>query len=140
MLAFTRPYLFWIAAPIILVLGVAAGIGSAAAEQPAPPVLQVPPRMSGEAAVRPQSFIVPGQVVLIDVPSRTIIVERRDGKFVEIYLTNNTVIKVGGARVRPRDIQLGDKLVAVGRPHAKQGLDASLITIAPRPDKSAIPK
>ncbi len=141
-----RPYLFWLAAPIILVIGVAAGIGSASAEQPAQPPAQPQPqtpapRPGGEAAAvrRPQS-VVAGQVALIDIQSRTLIVERRDGKFVDVFLKGNTVIKVGTNRVHLKDLNLGDKIVVVGRPHPKQGVDAIVITAAARPDASAPPK
>ena len=81
-----------------------------------------------------------GQVVLVDMPSRTIIVERRDGKFVDVFLKNTTVIKLGKNRVRPRDINLGDRIVVVGRPRPKQGVDAAVVTIAPRPDVFTVPK
>jgi hypothetical protein len=132
---FLRPYIFWFAAPVIMVLGVVAGIGSASAEQaqPSRPAPTVIPRTGNEAAARPLPSVVTGQVVLVDIQARTILVERRDGRLVDVLLNGNTVIKLGKIRVRPRDINLGDKVVVVGRPRAKQGVEAAVITVAPRP-------
>ncbi|MCA1554801.1 MAG: hypothetical protein LC737_10520 [Chloroflexi bacterium] len=135
-----RAHLLWLITPIVLILGVAAGITSATVEEPAH--LSAPPtRVGGEAtAVRVQPSAVAGYVVLVDYQSRSLIVQRKDGKFVDVFIKGNTVVKQGRKNVRPRDIGVGDRVVVVGKPHTNVGLDAALVTIASKADANSTTK
>ncbi|HEV2038205.1 MAG TPA: hypothetical protein VGQ96_06310, partial [Candidatus Eremiobacteraceae bacterium] len=76
-----------------------------------------------------------GRVLRLDLTALAIIVQRRDGKTVSVFLKPATVIKLGPNRVRPRDLQIGDIVTIVGRPVANQGVNATVITIMPRRDR-----
>ncbi|MEP7198177.1 MAG: hypothetical protein ABI874_00050 [Chloroflexota bacterium] len=139
MLSLLRPILFWLAAPIILVLGTVAGIHSVPADQP-------PVRPGSESAVpvRKPPFVVAGRIVRFDLAARTVIVQRRDGKEVNVLIRSTTVVKIGPVRARPINLNVGDAVTVVGRPMlAQQRLDATLITVMPRlskpPEATAVP-
>ena len=133
MLLVLRPWIFWLAAPIVIVLGTLAGIQSAHSEQSS---TQLPARPADPSVIlRQLPSVLTGRVVRFDLPSLAIIVQRRDGKTVSVFVRPATVIKLGPNRVRPRDLQIGDIVTIVGRPVANQGVNATVITIMPRRDR-----
>ena len=127
-----RSHLLWIVTPLTLIVTMGAGIASATVEEAAHTATP-PARPSGEAsAVRPQAYAVAGRVVFVDLPSRMLIVQRRDGKFVDVFIAPRTVIRMGGKAMRPADLRVGDRVAMVGKPHAKFGIDAAVMTVAAR--------
>ena len=133
MLQALRPWVFWLAAPIVIIVGTLAGIQSAHFEQRG---IQLSTRPADPAAIlRQLPSVLVGRVVRFDLPALAIIVQRRDGKMVSVFLRPATVIKLGPNRVRPRDLQIGDIVTIVGRPVANQGVNATVITIMPRRDR-----
>jgi hypothetical protein len=133
MLEALRPWVFWLAAPIVIVVGTLAGIQSAHSEQRSVQASTHPADPS--AILRQLPSVLSGRVVRFDVPALAIIVQRRDGKIVSVFLKPATVIKLGPNPVRPRDLQIGDMVTIVGRPVANQGVNATVITIMPRRDR-----
>ena len=130
MLQLLRPWVFWLAAPIVIVVGTLAGIQSAHSEQRS---IQASTRPADTSAIlRQLPSVLTGRVLRVDVPALAIIVQRLDGKTVSVFVKPATVIKSGPNRVRPRDIQVGDMITVVGRPVANQGVNATVITIMPR--------
>ena len=128
-----RSYALWILTPLTLVAAVFAGISSATAEQAARSVAPPPARPGTQAgAVRPQPYAIAGHVLLIDLVSRTMVVRRLDGHLIDVYLIPRTVVRQSGKTIRPRDIQVGDRVAVVGKPHTGGGLDAAVIMVAPR--------
>jgi hypothetical protein len=126
-----RPWFFWLAAPIVLVLGTFAGVRSVNSEQRT----AIPTPGTGStasAAPRQPAFVVTGEIMQIEPVQRTLVVRRADGKMVNVVIRAVTIVKLGGARVRPAQLQVGDTITAVGRPVVNQGLVALLITIKPR--------
>jgi hypothetical protein len=133
MLQLLRPWFFWLAAPVVIIVGTLAGIHSANTEQVS---IQLTPHPADPVAiVRNLPSVLAGRVIRFDVPAAAIIVQRLDGKTVKVFLKAATVVKFGPVRVRPRDIQVGDSVTVVGRPVPNQGVNAALITIMPRKDK-----
>ncbi len=134
---FLRPQLLWLATPLIMLLGLVAGINSASSEEAARP--QPPPRVGGESsAQRPPRYGLVGRVALIDPRSQSIVVQNaKDGRLVTVFVRGKTAIKIGPSRARPRDINIGDQVVIAGKPHPGEGIDATAITVRPRADKSA---
>jgi hypothetical protein len=125
-----RPWLFWLAAPVVIMVGTLAGVASAHVEQSG---IQPTPQPGSPGAILLQlPSVVSGRVLRFDLPAAAIIVQRRDGKTVRVFLKANTVLKYGLIRVRPRDLQVDDIIIVVGRPVANQGVNATLITIMPR--------
>jgi hypothetical protein len=131
MLNLFRPWLFWVAAPFVLLVGTFAGIRSVNAEQ----LAAIPTPITsntGTAAPRQPAFVVTGEVMQVEQLRRTLVVRRADGKMVNVTLRPATIVKLGTVRVRPLQLQVGDTITAVGRPVVNQGLAALLITIKPR--------
>jgi hypothetical protein len=125
-----RPWLFWVAAPFVLLIGTAAGVRSVNSEQRF--AIPTPRANESSAAARTPPFVVVGEVVRFDLVARTIVVRRADGKMVNVVVRPATIVKLGNLRVRPAQIVVGDMIVAVGRPVVNQGVNALLITIRPR--------
>jgi hypothetical protein len=126
-----KPWLFWLAAPFVLVLGAFAGVRSVNSEQR----LAIPTPIAGNtasAAPRQPAFVVTGEIMRVEPVLRTLVVRRADGKMVSVVIRPATIVKLGGVRVRPAQLQVGDTITAVGRPVVNQGLAALLITIKPR--------
>ena len=130
MLQALRPWVFWLAAPIVIIVGTLAGIQSAHSEQASIQVSTVP--ADPATILRQLPSVLAGRVVRFDLPALAIVVQRLDGKTVRVFLRPATVIKLGPVRVRPRDLQIGDIVTIVGRPVANQGVNATVITIMPR--------
>jgi len=125
-----RPWIFWLAAPIVIIVGTLTGIRSAHSEQGS---IQLSTRPADPSAIlRQLPPVLSGRVVRFDEPALAIIVQRRDGKTVSVFVRPATVIKLGPNRVRPRDLQIGDIITILGRPVATQGVSATVITIMPR--------
>ena len=134
MLHALRPWIFWLAAPIVIILGTLAGIRSAQTEQAS---IQLTPRPSEPAAIlRQLPAVLTGRILRFDLAALAIVVQRLDGRTVSVFVRPATVIRMAGIRVLPRDLQIGDMITVVGKPVANQGVYATLISIAPRRPKT----
>lgn len=130
MLQALKPWVFWLAAPIVIILGTLAGIHSARTEQAS---IQLTPRPAEPAAIlRQLPAVLTGRILRFDLAALAIVVQRLDGRTVSVFVRPATVIKLAGVRVPPRDLQVGDIIVVVGRPVANQGVNATLISIMRR--------
>ncbi len=136
-----RPAVYWFLAPFVVAAGLLLGITSASAEDAArsggalpsvtpaaPPAVQFDPRPN--AKPRPQALT--GRIVQFDPRDRAIIVLTRANKYVAVTLHPATIARMNGARVRLRDMRLGDTVVVLGKRNGYGGVDAMLITIKPR--------
>jgi hypothetical protein len=136
-----RPALYWLLAPFVVAAGLCLGITSASAEDAlrnggalpsvtpaAPPALQTP-----RPNAKPAPQALTGRIVQFDPRDRAIIVLTRANKYVTVTLQPATIARMNGARVRLRDMQLGDAIVVLGKRNAYGGVDALLITVKPRP-------
>ncbi len=132
-----RSHLLWLVTPLVLVVGVFAGVTSATTEEVAH-VSTPPPRPTGEATA-PRPYTVAGRVVFVDVQARTVIVQARNGKFVDVFFAANTTIRENKKNIRPRDIGVGDRVVVVGKPHTRYGIDAAVMTVMPKSDSANSP-
>ena len=131
MLQALRPWIFWLAAPIVIILGTLAGIHSARTEQAS---IQLAPRPTEQPAaiLRHLPSVLTGRILRFDLAALAIVVQRLDGRTVSVFVRPATVIRMAGVRVPPRDLQIGDMITVVGKPVANQGVFATLISIAPR--------
>ncbi len=134
-----RSHLLWVLTPLTLMVAVFAGITSANAEQAARSTNTVPRSGTQSAASRPQPYAIAGHVLFVDLVTRSMLVERLNGQLIDVYLTPRTVIRQGGKTIRPRDIVVGDRVVIVGKPHTRIGIDAVVMTVAPRNTTSNSP-
>ena len=135
---FSRPHAFWLAVPLVLAIGLITGITSVSADEPyttalptPPPAIQPPPPRT--SAPKPQAQGVAWWIAQFEPRSQAIIVQARNGRFVSVHLQANTIVKLGVNRVRPREMKLGDNVVVVGKRNEFGGVNATLITIKPRP-------
>ena len=130
-----RPWIFWLAAPLVIILGTFAGIRSAQTEQAS---VQVAPRPAEPAAIlRQLPSVLTGRILRFDLAALAIVVQRLDGRTVSVFVRPATAIRMAGVRVLPRELQVGDIITVVGKPVANQGVNATLISIAPRRPKTS---
>ncbi|MBI5879329.1 MAG: hypothetical protein HZB53_16905 [Chloroflexi bacterium] len=140
-----RPVVYWFLVPFVIVFGLFLGITSASAEESArnrdtlPTVVPTTPAPAAtpppNATPAPQGLT--GRIVQFDPRSQAIIVLTRANKVVTVTLHPATIARMNGERVRVRDMRLGDVVVVLGKRNAYGGVDATLITIKPRPPASA---
>jgi hypothetical protein len=135
MRAFIQRHWLWFITPVIFVMSLVAGIGSARVETARAQTPPLPQNAPLPPAARPPPRGLVGVVVAIEPPPQGFLVVRAlNGRYALVFPTRTIKFRMGNEPARPRDLKVSDRVIIIGklRPD-KGGIDATIITIMPKP-------